>query len=291
MSAVTLVVTAGAVLGAGLWLAWSGWTPRRVPLADTLARLGQPIAVSGPANRDARLGAWARRLSLVDRTVASMRTDLRVLRRSADEQAAMFVVYALCGLLWAPVVAGICWMVGVRFPVAVPLWLALIGAVIGAVSAVRPVRVQAAARRRSFAHALGSYCDVVGLCLSAGRGVDASIQTAAAAGNGWPFAELQAALRTGYVRGERPWQALDALAAECDLPDLAELAAALSLAGDEGAAVRDTVRSKARSIRQRLTANAEREAAAVTERMSVPATFLLLGFIVFLGFPSVHVLL
>ena len=69
------------------------------------------------------------------------------------------------------------------------------------------------------------------------------------------------ALRTGYVRGDTPWDALARLGNDADLPDLAELAAALSLAGDQGAAVRDTVSSKAKAIRERLTADAERSAA------------------------------
>ncbi|HRE03795.1 MAG TPA: type II secretion system F family protein, partial [Ilumatobacteraceae bacterium] len=98
------------------------------------------------------------------------------------------------------------------------------------------------------------------------------------------------ALRTGYVRGDTPWEALARLGDDADLPDLTELAAAVSLAGQEGAAVRNTVTSKAKAIRERLTADAERSAASTTERMGVPATLLLLGFIVFLGFPAIAVL-
>lgn len=292
MNAVTVVALAGAAVGSGLWLVCSGWCPARPPLAETLARLGQPVVEIAPERNslDVRVGTWARRFPPVDRALASLRTDLRVLRRSPDEQAALMVVYTLCGLLWAPVVATGGWLVGVRVPVGIPLWLALAGGALGAVLSVRPVRAQATERRRSFSHALGSFCDVTGMCLAAGRGIDASIQTAAAAGDGWLFAELQGALRAGYVRGDTPWQALERLAADCALPDLAELAAALSLAGDEGAAVRDTVSSKAKSIRERLTGNAERDAAAITERMGIPATLLLLGFTVFLGFPAIYVL-
>ena len=44
------------------------------------------------------------------------------------------------------------------------------------------------------------------------------------------------------------------------------------------------------SIRERLTANAERDAASITERMGIPATLLLLGFMIFLGFPAIYVL-
>jgi Flp pilus assembly protein TadB len=292
MSSLTAVVLAGAATGSGVWLMWSGWIPARRPLAQTLMRLGQPVIEIAPErdNLDVRVGMWARRIGPVERIIASMRTDLRVLRRAPDEQAALIVVYTLCGFLWAPVVAAGGYLVGVHLPIGIPFWLAVAGAAIGAVSSIRTVRTQAAERRRMFSHALGSFCDVAGMCLASGRGIDASIQTAAAAGDGWPFAELQATLRTGYVRGETPWEALSRLADECDLTDLTELAAALSLAGDEGAAVRDTVSSKAKSIRERLTANAERDAASITERMGIPATLLLLGFMIFLGFPAIYVL-
>jgi tight adherence protein C len=292
MSSLTGVVVAGAAVGTGAWMVWSGWSPARPPLAQTLSRLGQPVvAIAAERNNlDVRVGVWARRLPVIERVVSSMRTDLRVLRRSPDEQAALVVVYVVCGLLWAPVVAAGGWAVGIHLPVGIPLWLAVVGGAIGGAASVRPVRAQATEQRRMFSHALSSFCDVCGMCLAAGRGIDASIQTAASAGDGWPFAELQGTLRTGYVQGEAPWEALTRLAAECDLPDLTELAAALSLAGDEGAAVRDTVASKAKSIRERLTGNAERDAATVTERMGIPATLLLLGFIIFLGFPALYVL-
>lgn len=293
MSPLTTAVLAGALVGFGTWLVWTGWSPARPPLDAVLARLGQPRVEVDPASRsdlDTRVGAWARRLTIVDHAVAGMKYDLRVLRRSPDEQAAIIVTYTLLGLLWAPVVAAGGWLVGFRLPLAIPFWLAVVGGSIGAVVAIRSARTAAAERRRSFSHALSSFCDVTGMCLAAGRGVESSLETAAHAGDGWPFQELRSALRTGYVRGDTPWNALVRLGADTNIGDLAELAAALSLAGDEGAAVRETVRSKAKAIRERLTADAERFAASITERMGIPATLLLLGFILFLGFPAIYVL-
>ena len=70
------------------------------------------------------------------------------------------------------------------------------------------------------------------------------------------------------------------------MSDLTELAGALALAGDHGAAVLDTVSTKARSLRERLVAEAERRAVAVTERMGIPATLVLIGFTAFLLFPA-----
>lgn len=293
MNTLTVVVVAGALVGGGLWLMWTGWVPARPSLRWALDRLGQPVPDIVPVSRDsfdARLGAKVRKIGLVDQTVEAMRTDLRVLRRSPDEQAAIIVAYGLLGFLWAPVVAAGAWLVGVRLPIAIPLWLALAGAGIGVVTAIRTAKTTAAQRRRAFSHALSSFCDVTGMCLAAGRGVESSLETAAHTGHGWAFAELQTAMRAGYVRGDTPWEALGRLGEDADLPDLTELAAALSLAGEEGAAVRDTVTSKAKAIRERLTADAERTAATTTERMGVPATLLLLGFIIFLGFPALSVL-
>lgn len=293
MTATTTVVFAGAMLGTGLWLTWTGWAPARPPLHAVLARLGQPRVEVEPVSRDnldVRLGVLARRIGFVDQAVTTMRVDLRILRRSPDEQAALLVTYAVLGFLWAPVVAAGGWLVGFRLPVAIPLWFAVAGGTIGVVTAIRSVKTSAAQARQAFSHALSSFCDITGMCLAAGRGVESSLETAAHTGRGWAFVELQSALRAGYVRGDTPWDALARLGNDARLDDLVELAAALSLAGDEGAAVRETVTSKAKAIRERLTSEAERSAASVTERMGIPATLLLLGFIVFLGFPALAVL-
>jgi tight adherence protein C len=114
------------------------------------------------------------------------------------------------------------------------------------------------------------------------------METAAASGGGWAFAELRGALHAGYVRGEPPWSSLGQLGAELGIPDLSELASTITMAGEEGAAVRNTVAAKARTIRERITADTELTAAAVTERMSLPSILLVLGFLVFLGYPAVN---
>ena len=293
MTSLDAVLVAGALVGAGAWAAWTGLRPSRPSLASVLGRLGQPAIAVDPVREDdvdARVGRFARRLNAVDHLVVSMHADLRILHRSLDEQAGLILAYTVLGTLWAPLVTAGGWAVGFRIPIAIPMWSALAGGCIGAIASVRSARRAAAERRRTFAYALSSFCDICGMCLAAGRGIESSLETAAHTGSGWAFGELQTALRTGYVRGDTPWSALARLGEEAQLADLIELAAALSLAGDEGAAVRETVNSKARVIRERLTAEAERDAASVTERMGVPATLLLLGFIVFLGYPAIAVL-
>lgn len=293
MSALTIVLLAGALVGSGLWLIVTGWSPARAPLHVMLTRVGQPVIelpeVAGDAI-DTKVGRLARRFQPIERSLVPMRADLRVLHRSAEEQAARVAFYGALGFLWAPFVAAGARVVGIRVPIAMPLWAAVGGAGLGVAMAIRGVKPVAAARRKAFSHALSAFCDVCGMSLAAGRGVESSIEIASHAGDGWPFAELQSALRAGYVRGETPWDALTRLGNDADITDLTELASAISLAGDQGAAVRDTVASKGKAIRERITSDAERSAASVTERMGVPAALLSLGLVVFLIFPSLAVL-
>lgn len=219
----TASVLAGALCGVGLWLAWTGWHPAAEPLAKVLARFGQPapeVDTVGRDSMDARLGAQLRRIRVVEQSLVTMRTDLRILRRSPDEQAAAMVAYAVLGLLWGPVVAAGAWVVGIRFPVAVPAWLAITGACIGIVVPLRTIRQQAAERRKAFSHALSSYCDVVGMSLASGRGVGQALEAAASTGDGWSFQEIRGALTAGYIRGDTPWQALERLGLDLGTADL-----------------------------------------------------------------------
>ena len=87
--------------------------------------------------------------------------------------------------------------------------------------------------------------------------------------------------------GEPPWTGLDRLGTDLGISELNELAASVTLAGDEGARVRASIAAKARSIRVRGLADAESAAQAASERMSLPIVLLMLGFVVFLGYPAV----
>jgi len=88
--------------------------------------------------------------------------------------------------------------------------------------------------------------------------------------------------------GEPPWAGLDRLGSELQINELRELAASVALAGDEGARVRGSIAAKARSIRIRGLADAESVAQAASERMSLPIVLLMVGFVIFLGYPAVN---
>ena len=87
--------------------------------------------------------------------------------------------------------------------------------------------------------------------------------------------------------GETPWTGLDRLAEELAIPDLRELAASVTLAGDSGAKVRTSLAAKAQALRTKSLADVEEAAQAASERMSLPVILLLCGFILFIGFPAI----
>jgi tight adherence protein C len=132
---------------------------------------------------------------------------------------------------------------------------------------------------------------VTAMALAAGRGVEQALTTAASSGEGWAFTELRAALHAGYVRGETPWESLGRLGDELAIPDLSQLASTIAMAGEDGAAVRETISTKARTISDRIGADAEQTAQRATAQMGLPAVALAAGFLVFLMYPAVSALL
>jgi tight adherence protein C len=290
---VTVVAVAGFLVGAGVWLGWTALHPAPEPLDVVLARIGREPpdpdpGAAGAADRDTRVGRFLlRRLPMLARVVDGMGTDLRIVGRTPEEQAARVGVYAVLALVVGPWTGLVTWAAGISLPALLPPAVTVGGVVLATVAPFTGLRREAAERRTTFVHALSSWCDVAVMTLAAGRGVEQAMETAARSGQGWVFAELRAALHAGHVRGEPPWEALGRLGADLGVADLSELASTVAMAGEEGAAVRDTVAAKARTIRERITTDTEMEAAAATERMSLPSVLLVMGFLVFLGFPAV----
>lgn len=289
----TIAIFSGFILGLGLWTAWTGLRPTPEPLAVALERFDRKPAVArrtsedASEDRDLRLGSFVMQaVPPLARAIETNRADLRIVGRTPEEQAARVAAFMLFPFLLGPWIAFIGWITGVSFPPIVPGLVCLGGAALGVVLPFLVLKAEAEERRKSFAYALSGWCDVVVMNLASGRGVEQSMETAAAAGNGWPFAELRGALRAGYVRGEPPWEALAVLGEQLRINDLDELASTVQMAGEEGAAVRESVAAKAQTIRQRITADNEAEAASKTERMTLPSVLLAVGFLIFLAYPA-----
>jgi Flp pilus assembly protein TadB len=176
---------------------------------------------------------------------------------------------------------------GVSVSFILPAWLSIALALVGGLVPVVALRAKAADRRRAFRHALGCFLDLVAVRLAGGAGVESALTLSARTGQGWAFRELREALAESRRMGEPPWNGIDRLGTALGISELNELAASVTLAGDEGARVRHSIAAKARAIRLRGLADAEGAAQAASERMSLPIVLLMVGFVGFLGYPAV----
>ena len=221
------------------------------------------------------------------RMIRTAVADLRIVGIPAEEHLAHRVSVAAVGLLWAPVSAALMTAAGVTVPAPLTLWVSIALAPAGFFVPAVELRARAARQRRSFRHALSSFLDLVSVALAGGKGVEGALNDAATTGDGWPFRELRAGLADARLHGDAPWTGLARLGVELDIPELGELAASAALAGSEGARVRASVAAKAKALRVRVLADVETAAQSASERMSLPIVLLLLGFVLFLGFPAV----
>ena len=292
-------LAAGASVGLGLVLVLRGLFPPRPPLAIALARLhlrapaaGTELVSVSSSRRgrdlEALMGAPLARLAgRLGLELRSVRKDLRVMGRPLERHLADKVLVALTGLLVPPAMVSLWALGGWRLPVVVPLWGSILLSVGGFFVPDLALRSQAQERRASFRYALGSFFDLVVITLAGGGGVQSALHDSAQVGQGWAYAELQSALAEASRTGT-PWEALGRLGQELGIDELGELAASLSLAGTEGARVRESLAAKASSLRSHELASAESAAESASEKMAFPTVLLFVGFLVFLGYPAVE---
>ncbi len=280
----------GAGFGAGLLAILRGLFPPRPSLAAELASSPQATpAESGSSGLAGLVGAPLSRLAAgLGLSLAGTRRDLAVTGAPLERHMAEKVGLALFGLLLAPGAAAALAAVGVRLPLAIPLWAAIGLAIGGFVLPDIGLRVDAAALRGEYRRTLSLILDLTVISLAGGAGVEGALTDAAAsAGQGIAAARLHQALEEAHLRREPPWAALGRLGEKLTVPVLIELAASLSLAGTEGARVRPSLTAKAASLRAHELTDTEAAAQAATERMSLPVVLLFAGFLVFIGFPAI----
>jgi Flp pilus assembly protein TadB len=279
----------GAILGTGVLVLARSLTPTRPDLAATLERLNRPAAIvaSAPEQTHRILVSLATGLGMERLITGSVRADLRLLDRTQESHLAHCLVVGIESAMIVPAVVAVVGLGGLHLPLVIPLVLLLGLALAGFLLPNLVLHSEAKRRRRDFNHALGAFLDLVAVNLAAGSGVEGALDRAAGAGEGWAFGEIRHALYRAKIMGETPWAGLDHLAEDMAIPDLRELAASVTLAGDSGAKIRTSLAAKARALRTKSLADVEEAAQAATERMSLPVILLLCGFILFIGFPAI----
>jgi len=298
----TPALIAGGISGLGLFLLTFALIPRRISLARQVAAFdaGGPAAAR-PASRPGRTAEseFSRRLgSALARFCAeqgwefrSLRSNLALVDKSFESYLASKILLAVLGLLFAPILLAGLTFSGLHLTFVVPLWTGLALAVIFFLLPDVELKQKVEQRRRDFRHAIGAFLDLVAMNLSGGRGVPEALLAASEIGTGWAMWRIREALVNARITGQTPWQALGALGDEIRADELRDLAAALSLVADDGAKVRESLTTRAASLRRRELADMQGEAGERSQSMLVAQMLLCAAFLVFLTYPAVRVML
>ena len=292
----------GALAGLGLFLLGYALHPPRPGLARQLAsfdaaRRGGNGRWSGGADDPGhglrvQLGGWLERLCAEQGfEFPSLRANLALTGGSMEVFLATRVLLGISGLVLGPILVLAAAAAGVHPPATIGIWL---GAALGVVFFLLPdleIKQKAAARKRDFRHAIGSFLDLVAMNLAGGRGVPEALMAAADVGTGWAFWRIRDTLTSARITGLTPWQALGALGDETQIDELRDLGAALSLVAEDGAKVRESLVARAATMRTRELADLQGQAGERSQSMLVAQLLLCAGFLLFLVFPVVGVLL
>jgi tight adherence protein C len=298
----TAALILGLVGGAALWLLVFALLPRRAGLARQIAAFDSARPDRAPGHGPAGTSTQGEITGRVGAALAafcaeqgwefpSLRANLSLVGKSFENYLATKALLGLFGLLLGPIVLVLLGLAGFHLSFVIPLWVGLVLAGAFFFLPDLELRQEVTERRRDFRHAIGVFLDLVSMNLAGGRGVPEALMAASEIGSSWALGRIRDALANARITGLTPWQALGALGEEVRVDELRDLSAALSLVAEDGAKVRESLSARAISLRRRELADLEGQAGEKSQSMLVAQMLLCAGFLVFLTFPVIGVLL
>ncbi len=277
MNGLLHAIGSGALIAFGLWALAGLLLPARPRLADALdlldGRLGAPDEPTGTGLD--RLGGWLRVRLRRPVSAATLRR-LRIAGRSVDRHYAHKALAALVGLV-LPALLGAALAATVGTGIAVP---AAIGLALGAAGFFLPdllLRSADAERTEDATESLLTYFDLVTLERLANSSGSQSLRAAAGVSDTGVFAAIRDALDRARLEQRAPYDELQVLGRELELPALVDIADVMALE-EAGASLSGALRGRVRELRDAHLTQAKIAASAVSERM---AFFMVIPSIVF----------
>ncbi|MFI6565397.1 type II secretion system F family protein [Streptomyces sp. NPDC050534] len=296
----TMPILVGAVLGLGIFALVRALMPSKRSAVSQVARI-DAMRARGAAYESARTTVDKGRLGSLRAQVGervaefylqqgweqrSLRADLSVLDRSWEKFLATKVLLSVAGLFFGPFLFAVAWTLGVGSSPVIPVWLALAFALVFFFLPDLEVRRDAAEKRRDLRRVIGAYLDLVSMSLAGGRGLPEALMAAAEVSDGWATQRIRNVLADARITGISQWQALGQLGEEIGVEELKDLSASLALVADDGAKVRESLASRAETMRHRELSEIEGSAGEKSQSMLVAQLLLCAGFLVFLIFPA-----
>ncbi len=220
-----------------------------------------------------------------------VRADLAIMGRSVGAFLALKIVLGLAFFFCAPIVWAILALVGIELAGAVPVVFALALGAFGFFIPDLALRSEAAARRRDFRRTVGIFLDLVAMNLAGGRGLPEALLAAASISDHWSLVRIRQSLANARLMGTTPWEALGELGAQIGLDELKDLAAALGLAAEDGAKIRESLAARAATMRRKELTEAEGDEGERSQSMLVAQLLLCTAFLIYLAYPAITRLL
>jgi tight adherence protein C len=272
-----VAILAGAGVGLGLWLIVREFIPTAPALGPALRQLH--ATTTAPTATSAGPLAWlGSRLRIPHR-------ELSLIGQSTERYLAEKIGFALVGLLFPPVFSLLLALSGIQLGIVIPGAAGVVLAALFFFLVDVSIRQRAAAAREEMSRHVAVYLDLIALELAASRGPTEALERAAAVGGGWVSRRIGEALHGARLRLEPPWDGLRQVAAEIGVPDLGDLGEIMTLAGDEGARVFDTLRSRAESLRAAILAKDEERANTATTMLYIPTSLLVFVLFIIAAYP------
>jgi hypothetical protein len=289
-----LVIVAGLGVGIGLAAVVWGLFPPPLTLRAALARLsGEHTPV--PTDVLTQGVGGARRICgqivevnvrKVPRLAEIVLPDLAITGTPTETFAVKVVGYATGLALLGPVLWAAMGALHVHLSFEIPAVAVLVLGGAGVITPFVDLHQAADRRRRHFCHSLSTYASLVSMAMAGAMGWSSALEVAASVSStDWAMEEIAQALVWAQAYRKQPYEGLERLATRFNLPDLTDLARAMSQAGD-GARIRDSLDAKGRSLRLKETAALEDTAQATTQKMLLPGVLLMAGFGVLVFYPA-----
>jgi len=286
----------GAAVGLGVFLLIRALVPGRRSAAGTVAQI-DALRELGPYGLDAQQQNRTFKES-VGRKVAefyarqgwqqrSLRSDLALLDRSWESFLVTKVGLAASGFIGCPILFALLWVAGIHVSVELPIWLALLTAALFFLLPDAEVKRDAKLRREDFRRVVSAYLDLVSMNLAGGRGVPEALMSAAEISDGWAVRRIRNALADARLSGQTQWAALETLGAQIGVAELVDLGHTLALTADDGAKIRQSLSSRAETLRRRELSEIEGKAGQQSQSMLVAQMLLCIGFLIFLIYPAI----
>ncbi|WP_354643308.1 hypothetical protein [Kitasatospora camelliae] len=280
---------AGAAAAGGIALLAAELRPAPPDLGQALDRLHRTPDPRPDPEQTAP--AWYDRVGAGTLALPGVRIphrQLALIGRSPARFMAHKLLFALLGLLLPGWLSAMALVAGLGLPPAVPL---VTGPLLAALLWFVPDGVaagEAKEARTEYLHGIAAYLELVALERAADSGPAEALRRAAAVGRGTVFRRIRDALDRAATDRLPPWDGLDALATELGLTPLQDAADIMRISGTDGAAVYDTLRARARSLRAELLAEELAQANTDSERMVAPGSALTLLMTVLIVFPALY---